>query len=96
MTENIYKQFETIKSKLARSIKEILTKDAAPPAGERPVDYDVAVPYNQIAVDDDETEYAKATVIYTVLCPGEKKHVVRIKFKYEKTGKFLKDTMLYV
>lgn len=38
------KDFELLKSKLARSLKEILTRDAMPPAGERPVDYDVHVP----------------------------------------------------
>lgn len=90
------KDFELLKSKLARSLKETLTKDAAPPAGERAVDYEVHVPYHQLQADDDEDNTAEASVVYVVRTPQEKRHMVRIRFQYDKTGKFLKDTLAYV
>lgn len=96
MNSVVYKQFETIKSKLARSMKEILTKEAVMPSGESPVRCDVTIPYPQLDADPEDEGYAQATVIYVTYCPTEKKHVVRIKFQYDKTGKFLKDTVVYV
>lgn len=90
------KDFELLKSKLARSLKEILTRDAMPPAGERPVDYDVHVPYHQLSADEDAPNTAEAAVVYVVRTPEEKRHSVRIRFQYDKSGKFLKDTMAYV
>jgi len=35
-------------------------------------------------------------VTYVVQCPREKSHTVRIKFAYDNTGRFLKESMLYV
>jgi hypothetical protein len=88
--------FEDLKSKIAKSLKETLHRDAAAPAGERHVDYDVHVPYHQLIADDSEDMAARAVVTYVVDCPSEKKHTVRIKFNYDKSGKFLKNTMTYV
>jgi hypothetical protein len=89
-------EFDAIKSKLARSLKDTLTKDAATPEGERPVDCEVHVPYHQLAADDTEPLTASALVTYVVHGATEKKHTVRIKFNYDKSGKFLKNSMTYV
>jgi hypothetical protein len=93
---NTHKEFMSIKSKLARSLKETLTKEAVAPQEERPVDFDVTVPYHQLDIDEDSPGYAVATVIYVVRCPSEKRHVVHIKFQYDHTGRFLRNTMSYV
>jgi hypothetical protein len=93
-----HKEFELIKSKLARSIKDILTKESATPPGEKNTPCEVHIPYHHIKpVDDaDSPDTAQATVTYVVSCPMEKKHTVRIKFKYDKNGKFLRNSMIYV
>jgi hypothetical protein len=88
--------FEELKSKLARSLKNTLTQEAVPPAGEKPVNFELHVPYHQIKLDPDEADTASAIVTYIVRCPSEKKHTVYIKFKYDKSGKFLRETMEYV
>ena len=95
MTFVLNNEFELIKSKLARSLKDILTKDAATPEGERHVDCEVHVPYHQLLAED-EPMTAKASVTYVVHGSTEKKHTVRIKFNYDKSGKFLKNSMTYV
>jgi hypothetical protein len=99
-------EFEAIKSKLARSLKETLTREAAAPQGERPVDYEVHIPYHQIKQDpsvhipDAQTsetpKTASAVVTYIVRCPTEKKHTVKISFEYDKSGRFIRNTMRYV
>lgn len=90
------KDFELLKSKLARSLKEALVRDSLAPAGERPVDFDIHVPYHQLTVDEEVPSTAEAVAVYVVRCPAEKRHSVRIRFQYDKSGKFLKDTMTYV
>jgi hypothetical protein len=87
--------FELIKSKLARSLKETLTREASTPQDEKNTTCEVHIPYHQIKPDEDEPDTAQATVTYVVLCPEEKKHTVRIKFRYDKNGKFVKDSMTY-
>ena len=85
------KAFEDIKSRLARSLKETLRDDCDPPPDE------IHIPYHKILADEDgEENTATATVTYIVFCPKEKRHTVYIKFKYDRAGKFLKDTMTYV
>jgi hypothetical protein len=88
--------FEDIKSKIARSVKTTLSNEAIPPSGEKPVDFELHVPFSQVKLDDEEDETARASVTYVVRCPTEKKHTVHIKFKYDKSGKFLRNTMVYV
>lgn len=88
--------FEELKSKLARSLKTTLAYEAIPPVGEKPVDFELHVPYHQVKLDPDESNTATAVVTYVVRCPSEKKHTVYIKFKYDKTGKFMRETMEYV
>lgn len=95
MTFETSKAFNEIKSKLAKSIKDTLTRDAAAPEGERPVDCEVHVPYHQLTPED-EPMTARALVTYVVHGPTEKKHTVRIEFNYDKAGKFLKNSMTYV
>lgn len=87
---------DELKSKIARSLKNTLTSDAVAPAGEKHVNFEVHVPYHQVKLDEDEPSTATATVTYVVQCPKEKRHTVYIKFKYDKSGKFLKNTMQYV
>lgn len=88
--------FDELKSKIARSLKTTLSYEAIPPTGEKPVDFELHVPYHQIKLDDEEPLTAKAVVTYVVRCPTEKKHTVFIKFNYDKSGKFLRNTMEYV
>ena len=87
---------EELKSKIARSLKATLSFEAIPPTGEKPVDFEVHIPYHQLKFDNDEKDTARAVVTYIVRCPTEKKHTVFIKFKHDKSGKFLRDTMEYV
>jgi len=87
---------EEVKSKLSRSLKATLSHEALPPAGEKPVDCEVHIPYHQIKFVQDEPNTATAVVTYIVRCPTEKKHTVFIKFNYDKSGKFLRETMEYV
>jgi len=93
-----HKEFEALKSKLARSLKEAMSQESATPEGEKHTHCEVHIPYHQIKpVDDSEEDNtAQATITYVVNCPTEKKHTVRIKFKYDKSGKFLKNSMSYV
>lgn len=88
--------FEELKSKLARSLKATLSYEAIPPTGEKPVDFEVHIPYHQVKLEPEESNTASAVVTYVVRCPTEKKHTVFIKFKYDKAGKFLRETMEYV
>jgi hypothetical protein len=90
------KEFESLKSKIAKSLKETLFKESATPPGERHVDHDVHVTYHQVLEVEDEPMTASAVVTYVVAYPKEKRHTVRIKFNYDKAGKFLRNTMLYV
>jgi hypothetical protein len=90
------RDFELLKSKIARSLKEILTTEVRTPEGEKVTPCDVHVPYNHIEADDEEADTATALIIYATYCPVEKRHSVRIKFKYDKYGKFQRDTMIYV
>lgn len=85
-----------MRSKIARSLKETLFKEAVSPEGEKPVRMELHVPYNQIRPDDENENSATATVTYVVWCPSEKKHSVNIKFNYDKYGKFIRNSMVYV
>jgi len=95
MSNAKYEQFEAVKPTLLKAVKEVLLKEATPP-GERPVDYDICVPAHAMHMDDDEENTAKAVVTYTVHCPTEKKHTVMVKFKYNKLGKIVNDSLSYV
>lgn len=88
--------FETVHSKISRSLKETLFRESDTPEGEKPVRMELHIPYNQIKPDPDEENTATATVTYVVWCPTEKKHSVNIKFKYDKYGKFVRSSMTYV
>jgi len=93
MTEE---KFETLKPKFARSLKEYLYNEALAPLGERPVDFDLHLPYHHIKYDDDAENRALATVTYVVRCPTEKKHTVNISVAYDKLGRVVKDSIQYV
>jgi hypothetical protein len=88
--------FNQLKSKLAKSLKEILTEEAVSPELRGSVDCVVDVPYDSLVSSDDEHNTAYALVTYTVFCPTEKKNTVQIKFKYDSLGNFLRKTMSYV
>ena len=88
-------KFETLKPKLSRALKEHFLSEAQVP-GEQPVELEVHVPHSQLILSD-ETEFAAyATVTSIVRCPSEKKHTVYIEFKFDKTGKLVKDSLAYV
>jgi hypothetical protein len=88
-------EFERIKSKLARALKEHLLIDATPPPEEGNVDFEMHIPYHQIQPTDEELT-ARARITYVVRCPKEKVHTVHIEFNYDKTGKLSKETIHYV
>jgi hypothetical protein len=89
-------KFEVLKSKIVRSLKEHLYNDALPPSGERPVDFDIHVPFHQVHLDEDADNRATASVTYMVNCPSEKKHSVHVNFAYDKTGRYVKGSLVYV
>jgi hypothetical protein len=90
-----YKEFEALKPKLIKSLREALGKEASPP-GERPIDYDIHIPEHTLSLHEDEENTAEAAVIYTVRCPSVKTHTVLVKFKYSDSGKILNDEVTYV
>jgi hypothetical protein len=90
------KDFDGLKSKLARSLKETLARDCETPSGEKPMRWEMHIPYHQIVPSEEDNNTATAVVTYVVQCPREKSHTVRIKFAYDNTGRFLKESMLYV
>lgn len=96
MATLLNKDFEGIKSKLARSLKDTLSRDVTTPPGERHIHCEVHIPYHQIIPDEDAINTATACVLYVVNCPSEKRHTVRIKFQHDQFGKFLLETMTYV
>ena len=96
MTTAPESEFELIKPKLARSLKEVLTAEARTPEGERTLPCDVYISLPQLVYCDDEPMTATAAVTYVTYSPKERKHTAHIKFKYVKTGKFLRETMTYV
>lgn len=87
--------FDLLKPKIARSLRETLSTEVRTPDGERTTPCDVYVPENMIEADDEELS-AYATVIYVTYCPKERKHAVKIKFNYDEKGKFIRDTLDYV
>lgn len=89
-------KFETLKPKLARSLKEYLYNESLAPAGERPVDFDIHVPFHQIKLDDETPNHASAVVTYVVRCPSEKKHTVNVNIAFDKQGRVVKDSLTYV
>jgi hypothetical protein len=89
-------EFEALRPRISRSLKETLFKESATPEGEKPMRMELHVPYNQIKPDDENERTATATVTYVVWCPDEKKHSVNIKFNYDKHGKFVRSSMIYV
>lgn len=93
---NLSSEFEQLKSKIARSMKEVLTNEVRTPEGERTVACDIHIPYHHLLPDDDEAGAAQATVTYVTHTPTEKRHTVYVKFKYDKSGKFQRNTMTYV
>ena len=83
-------QFDVLKPRIARSMKEVLYNENTPPPDE------LIIPYNQIKEDEDEEGVATARVIYVTYCPGKKVHTVNIRFRYNKYGTFLRTTMTYL
>lgn len=90
------KDFDILKSTLARSLKEILGRDCETPSGETLTRCELHIPYHQIVPDEDTQDRAFAAITYIVHCPREKTHTVRINFQYDRFGKFLRETMAYV
>ena len=89
-------KFETLKPKFARSLKEYLYNEALAPVGERPVDFDLHVPYHHIQFDDESENRAFASATYVVRCPSEKKHTVHMSVAFDKLGRVVKDSVQYV
>ena len=87
--------FETLKPKIAKTLKESMLRDASTPKGEKPVMCDVHVPYHMIRTTGEENT-ATAVVNFTAMFPTEKKHSINIKFEYDNTGKFQRESMTYV
>lgn len=88
--ENAPRGFSQIKSRLARSLEDTLRRDCNPPPD------DLSIPYHSIVEDRETPGFARATVTYIVFCPTKKLHTVNIRFKYDKFGKFILDSMHYV
>lgn len=89
-------KFETLKPKLARSLKEYLYNESLAPAGERPVDFEIHVPFNKLLLDEETPNHATAVVTYVVRCPSEKKHTVNVNIAFDKQGRVVKDSLTYV
>jgi hypothetical protein len=87
--------FEAIKSKITKSLKDILLKDTVLPKDEKDVACEMHVPYHQVS-QGDESNTATAAITYVVNYGKEKKHTVRVKFQYDSTGKVDKDSIVYV
>jgi hypothetical protein len=96
MTAKVSLDFEMLKPKIANSVKETLASENRTPEGEKAIPCDVFVPTQQLEADEDEPGAAYATVVYATYVPNERRHVVRVKFKYDKAGKFQRNTMTYV
>lgn len=90
------KEFEALKSKIVQSVKETLGAEVRTPEGEKSTPCDVHVPYEHLQPDDDEPSAATAVVVYVTYHPVEKRHIVKVKFNYDKSGKFQRNTMSYV
>jgi hypothetical protein len=88
--------FECLKPAIGKSLQDELIEENKTPEGETAVECSVLVPRQQIVADADEVGTAYATVIYITYTPNKREHVVRVKFKYDKQGKFKKGTMTYV
>lgn len=89
-TQQKSKDFQSIKSRLVKSITDTLYRDCQPPP------HKLIVPHYAVVEDFDNPGMAFAEVFYVVYCPTEKTHKVNITFKYDRHGKFLLDTMKYV
>ena len=89
-------EFETLKPKIAKTLKESMLRDSATPKGEKPVKCEVHIPYQLIRSVQDEPNTATAVVHFVAYLPNEKRHTVYIKFSYDNFGKFQKETMSYV
>ena len=89
--------FDTLKSKIVKSLKDFLSKDTVTPVGEKNIPCEIHIPYNQIKQDEEEDNVASAVATYVVsFNQKEKKHTVRFKFKYEPNGKYVKDSLQYI
>lgn len=93
---DIENNFELVKSKLTKALRDFLAKDTVAPKGEKEVQCDMHVPYHQVVRCDEEPNTAVATVTYVVRYIKEKKHTVRIKFQYDQSAKIDKASLLYV
>lgn len=88
--------FESIKVKLARSLREELLKEAVTPNGEKHVEVDVRIPHELFMKDPDKPDTVQAAATYTVKMPTEKKHTVYLQFRYDKNGNLVKNSIVYV
>jgi hypothetical protein len=84
------KDFNTIKSRLTRSLNDTLMGDCNPPPDE------LHIPYGSVVPDEEAPGWAFARVIYVVYCPKKKTHTVDLRFQYDKFGKFILSSMQYV
>jgi len=84
------RDFNQVKSRLAKSLNDVLYRDCNPPPA------DLVIPYHLLVEDRKRFWHAFAEVTYIVFCPTKKVHTVKIHFKYDKFGKFLLNTMRYV
>jgi hypothetical protein len=94
MTTTPDTEFELVRNKVTRALKEHMVAEARTPEGERTLPCDVYV--SQVKPSDEEELTAEAVVTYVTYAPKEKQHSTRIKFKYDKSGKFQKNTISYV
>lgn len=88
--------FESLRLKIAKSMRDTLSAEVRTPDGEKVTPCDVYVADQLIEAIADEPEAAYATITYVTYCPNERRHSVRVKFNYTKQGKFKRDTMSYV
>jgi len=93
---NSEKEFEALKPKIAQSLKETLYAEVRTPDGEKVTPCDVHVSYDHLQSDDEAPLTATAVVVYVTYHPAEKRHMVKVKFNYDNSGKFQRNTMTYV
>jgi hypothetical protein len=84
------KEFNQLKARIAKSVRETLLEDCNPPPDE------LHIPFNLVLEDEENPWHAFARATYVVFCPKKKVHTVTINFRYDKFGKFQPETMKYV
>jgi hypothetical protein len=88
-------ELDDLKDKLAKSICKILFEESFTVPGTDNINGNVYVCHDKISFAE-ESNTATASVTYITEGLREKKHTVNIKFKYDKSGKFIRSSMTYV